>query len=67
MVIPPKLLSYVPALLKMQQWLRLREVQERMKFFANRKRTERYFNVGDWVCLRLHPYRQKSVSFLGTT
>ena len=37
----------------------LQETQLRMKMFADRKRTEREFEVGDWVCLRLRlrPYR----------
>ncbi|KAK0603023.1 hypothetical protein LWI29_000566 [Acer saccharum] len=32
-----------------------------MKFYADRNKTERKFEVGDWVCLRLQPYRQPSV------
>ncbi|CAL9021220.1 unnamed protein product [Prunus brigantina] len=32
--------------------------QERMSFFANHKRTEGHFAVGDWVFLRLQPYHQ---------
>lgn len=35
-----------------------------MTFFANHKRSERHFAVGDWVFLRLQPYRQ---STMGTT
>ncbi|KAL9398033.1 hypothetical protein Peur_006994 [Populus x canadensis] len=33
-----------------------------MKIFADRKRTEREFEVGDYVYLRLQPYRQCSVA-----
>lgn len=33
-----------------------------MKHFADKRRTERSFEVGDWVYLRLQPYRQKSVA-----
>ncbi|XP_026459891.1 uncharacterized protein LOC113360615 [Papaver somniferum] len=36
--------------------------QARMKFFADQNRTERSFEVGDSVYLKLHPYRQVSVS-----
>ena len=34
------------------------QAQSRMKFYADSKRTEREFTVGDWVYLRLQPYRQ---------
>lgn len=33
-----------------------------MKFHADKHRLERSFLVGDWVYLRLQPYRQKSIS-----
>jgi len=32
-----------------------------MRWFANQKRVERSFAVGDWVYLRLQPYKQTSV------
>ena len=35
--------------------------QERMRWFANQKRVERFFAVGDRVYLRLQPYKQTSV------
>jgi len=38
------------------------KAQERMKRFADKKRTERVFSKGDWVYLRLQPCRQISVS-----
>ncbi|KAJ3703306.1 hypothetical protein LUZ61_007011 [Rhynchospora tenuis] len=38
------------------------KAQERMKKFADLKRCERTFNKGDWVYLKLQPYRQLSVS-----
>ena len=33
-----------------------------MKFFVDQKRTERTFEVGDWVSLKLQPYKQQSVA-----
>ena len=35
--------------------------QERMRWFANQKRVERFFAVGDWVYLRLLLYKQNSM------
>ncbi|WMV42750.1 hypothetical protein MTR67_036135 [Solanum verrucosum] len=32
-----------------------------MKVYADKRRTEREFNVGDWVFLKLQPYKQTSV------
>lgn len=40
----------------------LMKAQQRMKLFANNKRTERLLNIGDWVYLKLQPYRQQSVA-----
>ncbi|KAA8540064.1 hypothetical protein F0562_026756 [Nyssa sinensis] len=39
----------------------LHVAQERMKRFADLKRTEWNFDIGDWVYLRLQPYKQHSV------
>ncbi|KAJ3687163.1 hypothetical protein LUZ61_016327 [Rhynchospora tenuis] len=36
--------------------------QNRMKKYADLKRSERHFHIGDWVYLRLQPYKQTSVS-----
>lgn len=41
------------------------KAQERMKRFAHSKRSERHFAVGDWVYLRLKPYRQVSIQGKG--
>lgn len=40
----------------------LQNAQSRMKQQADKHRTERSFEVGDWVYLRLQPYKQASVS-----
>jgi hypothetical protein len=37
------------------------KAQARMKKYADLRRTERKFQVGDWVYLKLQPYRQVSV------
>ena len=39
----------------------LLRAQERMKRFADTQRIEVSFNVGDWVFVKLQPYRQHSV------
>lgn len=36
--------------------------QERMKFYADLKCIDREFMVGDWVYLRLQPYRKLSLA-----
>ncbi|KAK3136416.1 hypothetical protein QOZ80_5BG0433940 [Eleusine coracana subsp. coracana] len=58
----------------LHQWLTERELmiklvqqhlhraQQRMKIQADKKRTERVFQVGDWVFLKLQPYVQSSVA-----
>ena len=62
----------------LQQWLlnratmtqlmkqHLERQQLRMKHQADKHRTERSFDVGDWVYLKLHPYVQTSVANQGT-
>jgi len=72
----PSLLDYIPGTTKVdnvdvhlrtrQQLLSLLKqnllvAQERMKFNVDRHRIEREFAEGDWVYLRLLPYKQKSL------
>lgn len=40
----------------------MKEAQERMRFYADRKWTERELEVGDWVYIKLRPYRKVSVA-----
>ncbi|KAH0643232.1 hypothetical protein KY290_034830 [Solanum tuberosum] len=42
--------------------LHINRVQQRMKDLANKHRSDRVFAVGDWVYLKLQPYRQVSVA-----
>lgn len=35
----------------------LQQAQNRMKHYADKLRSEREFAVGDWVYLRLQPYK----------
>ncbi|BBN67650.1 hypothetical protein Prudu_144S000300 [Prunus dulcis] len=73
----PNLLSYVPGTTQVEavdQELRSREqvlkdlrehllvAQERMKKFYDAKRIDKSFEVGDFVYLKLQPYRQMSLS-----
>ncbi|KAK9189481.1 hypothetical protein WN943_018078 [Citrus x changshan-huyou] len=75
---PPHLLTYVPGTSRVQavdEYLRdrdtiLRELRhnlslarQRMKSQADLKRQEVSFKVGDYVYLKLQPYRQTSVAF----
>ncbi|XP_075075102.1 uncharacterized protein LOC142162641 [Nicotiana tabacum] len=48
----------------MQQLLQdnLSKPQERMKLYADARRTKRIFQVGDMVYLKLQPYRQVSLA-----
>lgn len=39
----------------------LQRAHDRMKYFADEKRTESSYNVGEWVFLKLRPHRQQSV------
>lgn len=39
------------------------QAQNHMKQLADRHRTKRVFQVGDWVYLRLQPYRQVTAQF----
>ncbi|KAA8540964.1 hypothetical protein F0562_024898 [Nyssa sinensis] len=78
---PPILLTYVPGTARVQavdEYLQdrdqiLRELrrnlqlaQERMKSQANQHRREVSFNIGDYVYLKLQPYRQTSIAFRGS-
>ena len=39
----------------------LKKAQDRMKVQADKKRSEREFQIGNWVYLKLQPYRQLTV------
>ena len=41
--------------------------QNRMRQQADQRRTEREFEVGDWVFVRLQPYKQVSLKQGGKT
>ena len=73
---PPKVVEYVPGVkrvatidsyLQDRQQLfsllkhNLNVTQERMKWFTDKKRVDRSFEVGDWVYLRFQPYKQSLV------
>ena len=77
---PPKLQSYIPGTTRvdaLDSLLCQREAvlttlrshlaaaQEKMKFQADKHRQDRTFKVGDWVYLRLQPYRQKTLAYKG--
>lgn len=36
----------------------LKVAQDRMKRYADLRRTDRQFEIGDWVYLKLQPYKQ---------
>lgn len=74
---PPSVLAYVPgttsvhavdlALRDRDRILQIlksniHDAQNRMKYYADLKRTERSFEVDDWVFLRLQPYRQATAA-----
>lgn len=74
--LPPNLLQHTPKTAKVQTLEEnlydhdvvlhlLRDhfvkAQERMKVYANRKRKKRQFQIGDWVLLKLQPYRQRTL------
>lgn len=40
----------------------LSKAQERMKMYVDSRRTEREFQIGDMVYLKLQPYRQTSIA-----
>uniref|UniRef100_A0A453C2C0 Tf2-1-like SH3-like domain-containing protein n=1 Tax=Aegilops tauschii subsp. strangulata TaxID=200361 RepID=A0A453C2C0_AEGTS len=63
-VAPVDLQQWLEAREVVQQWVRqhLLRVQQRMKCQADKHRTERTFEVGDKVFLKLQPYGQSSVA-----
>ena len=42
------------------------DAQARMKRQSDLHKTKRVFKVGDWVYLRLHPYKQQSTAYRGS-
>ena len=74
---PPPLLSYVPSTAKvavveeelldrdkivMEVINHILKAQNRIKQFYDSKHQEKEFSIGDWIYLKLQPYRQLSVS-----
>lgn len=43
--------------------INLAQSRTRMKDYTHKRRSERDFGEGDWVYLRLKPYRQSSLEF----
>ena len=66
---PPTLQSYVPGTTREVVLATLRAnlaaAQERMKVKADKHKQERSFEVGDWVYLKLQPYRQRTLAYKG--
>ena len=75
---PPSLLTYVPSTTQVavvDSYLKdrdsilrdlrhnLHQAQDHMKSHADQHRRDVTFSVGDWVYLKLQPYRQSSVAF----
>jgi hypothetical protein len=73
---PPKLLDFVPSTTRVsavedllehsQQVIGLLQdnlvaTQAKMKLQADKHRQERQFEIGDWVLLRLQPFKQKTM------
>ena len=56
--------SYLTERKKVEAIIRdnLQKAQSRMKHFADRRRVERKFEVGDWVYLKLQPFKQNSLA-----
>ena len=74
---PPKLLDYIPGTTKVEAVDRqlhsrqeliavlrhnLVQAQNAMKLQADKHRSNRVFEVGDWVYLRLQPFKQQSLA-----
>ncbi|KAJ8762999.1 hypothetical protein K2173_023204 [Erythroxylum novogranatense] len=65
---PPSLLRYVPRTARVDDMLKelkitLKQARDRMKSLADQHRRDVEFEVGDYVYLKLQPYRQSSVAF----
>lgn len=60
----PGVKEFVQDRVAMQHLLRdnLKKAQERMQWYANKKRSDRTFEVNDEVFLKLQPYRQSTVA-----
>ncbi|KAK4390194.1 Transposon Ty3-G Gag-Pol polyprotein [Sesamum angolense] len=55
------LYGYVPGPVTIDPYIPTSQPENRIKAFADKHRTERSFEVGDEVYLKLHPYKQSSV------
>lgn len=67
---PPPKLQYIPGTTRVEAVLAQLKAniflaQQRMKIQADKHRSDRSFAIGDWVYLKLQPYKHKSLAQKG--